>query len=389
MTLTPKMNIWTEALLACSVACLVLILPSIVADELMNGTQSGKFFLFIYSLLGILILCSVVLLFKKELSFHFTIIDLLLTLFVGWVSLNNYLLHDVHALSLRYFELVGLFILYVIVRSVDRKYYTLFLVAICIAGLVQAVYGNLQLWGYYPSHHGLFKMTGSFFNPGPYAGFLAALLPVALGLYWSLKDYTLQVSSWRGLKLTSFMFNRFESEDSNTKNQTQSLEHEESNKSNHFEQLLFVAIKYLSLITIVLILLVLPATRSRAAWLGALAGCAFIVWHKYNLKLLFKRVIIFRNRTIITLLALLLIAGSVSLYFYKKDSADGRILIWQVTTTIIKDYPLLGVGQDLFKAHYMDYQADYFRNHPGSKYEIVADDNQYAFNEFINTWAEN
>jgi hypothetical protein len=71
MTLTPKMNIWTEALLACSVACLVLILPSIVADELMNGTQSGKFFLFIYSLLGILILCSVVFALQKGTKFPF------------------------------------------------------------------------------------------------------------------------------------------------------------------------------------------------------------------------------------------------------------------------------------------------------------------------------
>ena len=32
MTLTPRMNIWTEVLLACSVACLALILPSIVDD---------------------------------------------------------------------------------------------------------------------------------------------------------------------------------------------------------------------------------------------------------------------------------------------------------------------------------------------------------------------
>lgn len=116
MTLTPKINIWTEALLACSVACLALILPIIVDDELMNGTQSGKFFFLTYSLLGILILWSVGLLFKKELNFNFTIIDLLLALFVGWVSLNKYLLHDVHALSLRYFELLGLFILYVIIR---------------------------------------------------------------------------------------------------------------------------------------------------------------------------------------------------------------------------------------------------------------------------------
>lgn len=424
MTLNLKINIWTEALLACSVACLVLVLPSIVSDELMNGTQSGKFFFFTYLLQGILILWSVGLLFKKELNSHFTIIDLLLALFVGWVSLNKYLLHDVHALSLRYFELVGLFILYIIVRSVDRKYYTLFLVAICIAGLVQAIYGNLQLWGYYPSHHGLFKMTGSFFNPGPFAGFLCCVLPVAVGLYWSLKDYTLQVSSLKGLmgkpfewfevsrlkSLKATPFEEFEREASNAKPQTRSLERKSSN-------LLPVIIKYLSLCTIIAILLVLPAARSRAAWLGALAGCAFIVWHKYNLKQffkqarqtaeqsnmseanikpsngiaikLFKRVITFSNRTIIAILALLLFAGSLSLYHYKKDSADGRMLIWTVTANIIKDYPLLGVGQDMFKAHYMDYQADYFRNHPNSKYELVADDNQYAFNELLNTWAEN
>ena len=393
MTLNLKINIWTDALLACSVACLVLILPSIVSDELMNGTQSGKFFFFTYSLLGILILWSVGLLFKKEINFHFTIIDLLLALFVGWVSLNKYLLHDVHALSLRYFELLGLFILYIIVRSVDRKLYTLFLVAICIAGLVQAIYGNLQLWGYYPSYHGLFKMTGSFFNPGPYAGFLCCVFPIALGLYWrfnhkgreeQIKSIKYQVS---GIKTKSLIVN---------------------------PQLLIVYLKLLihnlqpvilknlSLLTLLSILLVLPAARSRAAWLGALAGVAFLACHKYHLNSLLRSLITGRIKSplgdlgvntrkivIVLLPALVLLAGSLSLYHYKKDSADGRMLIWTVTANIIKDYPLLGVGQDLFKANYMNYQADYFRSHPNSKYEMVADDNQYAFNELLNTWAEN
>jgi hypothetical protein len=432
MTLNLKINIWTEALLACSVACLVLVLPSIVSEELMNGTQSGKFFFFTYSLLGILILWSVGLLFKKELNFHFTIIDLLLALFVGWVSLNKYLLHDVHALSLRYFELVGLFILYIIVRCVGRKYYILFLVAICIAGLVQAVYGNLQLWGYYPSHHGLFKMTGSFFNPGPFAGFLCCVLPVAVGLYWRHKDDKLQHINFK-IQVTSSLWSKLISKhgtsnpnqssaiyDGNLDCEAQpatcnlqpvtSIDPETSNLNRdeveigeakpEIVNLKHVIIKYLSLITIVVILMVLPAARSRAAWLGAIAGIAYLAWHKYNLihffkqrchqtLKLFKWVITFRNRTIVAILVLVLLAGSLSLYHYKKDSADGRMLIWTVTANIIKDYPLLGVGQDMFKAHYMDYQADYFRNHPNSKYEQVADDNQYAFNELLNTWAEN
>jgi hypothetical protein len=196
---------------------------------------------------------------------------------------------------------------------------------------------------------------------------------------------------------------------------------------------------------------VLPAARSRAAWLGAITGCTYLAWHKYNVAQffkqarqtakqsnvseanfkpsngiasntseasiereasngadsnireanikrfasngialkLFKHSIKVRNSVLAVMLVITLAAGTLALYHYKKDSADGRILIWKVTSNIIKDYPLLGIGQDMFKAHYMDYQAGYFRNHTNSKYETVADDNQYAFNEPLNVWAEN
>jgi len=89
------------------------------------------------------------------------------------------------------------------------------------------------------------------------------------------------------------------------------------------------------------------------------------------------------------MLIIVLAATTLGLYHFKKDSADGRLLIWTVTANIIKDNPLLGVGHDRLKAHYMDYQADYFLNNPGSKYEQVADDNQYAFNEALLAWSEN
>jgi len=163
-----------------------------------------------------------------------------------------------------------------------------------------------------------------------------------------------------------------------------------------------VIFKNLSLLTLLSILLVLPAARSRAAWLGALVGVAFLACHKYHLNSLLRSLITGRIKSplgdlgvntrkivIVLLPALVLLASSLGLYHYKKDSADGRMLIWTVTANMIKDYPLLGVGQDMLKAHYMDYQADYFRNHPNSKYEMVADDNQYVFNEILNTWAEN
>ena len=64
---------------------------------------------------------------------------------------------------------------------------------ILLAGLVEAIWGLGQLYGYFPSKHALFKTTGSFLNPGPYGGFIALMFPLALhyGLYCSIPIYLL------------------------------------------------------------------------------------------------------------------------------------------------------------------------------------------------------
>lgn len=82
-----------------------------------------------------------------------------------------------------------------------------------------------------------------------------------------------------------------------------------------------------------------------------------------------------------------LFAGLVAgLYFYKKDSADGRLLIWQCSLEMVKDKPLFGYGFGGFAAHYMDYQAEYFKKYPDSVYSALADTVQEPFNEYINIW---
>ena len=48
------------------------------------------------------------------------------------------------------------------------------------AGTVEAVWGLLQVYSYLPSNHSLYALTGSFYNPGPYSGFLSMCLPLAL-----------------------------------------------------------------------------------------------------------------------------------------------------------------------------------------------------------------
>ena len=52
--------------------------------------------------------------------------------------------------------------------------------AILLAGVIQAVWGLGQLYGFLPVRHVLFRTTGSFFNPGPYGGFIGLMFPLAL-----------------------------------------------------------------------------------------------------------------------------------------------------------------------------------------------------------------
>lgn len=44
-------------------------------------------------------------------------------------------------------------------------------------GALEALHGLGQIAGIYPSNHSLFVLTGTFYNPGPYSGYIAAILP--------------------------------------------------------------------------------------------------------------------------------------------------------------------------------------------------------------------
>ena len=56
------------------------------------------------------------------------------------------------------------------------------------------------------------------------------------------------------------------------------------------------------------------------------------------------------------------------LYNMKRDSADGRLLIWRLSAQMIAEQPL-GHGYGLFEKHYNLRQAEYFRNNGGTDTE--------------------
>lgn len=70
-------------------------------------------------------------------------------------------------------------------------------------------------------------------------------------------------------------------------------------------------------------------------------------------------------------------------YKAKKDSADGRILIWKISSKMIVDKPE-GVGYGLFEKSYNLKQAEYFRNKQGiEKEQRNATYTAMAFNDFL------
>jgi len=125
-------------------------------------------------------------------------------------------------------------------------------------------------------------------------------------------------------------------------------------------------------------LLVLLMTGSRTGFLALL--CAVFVIYDLPSKV---KVLVHKCPKRIPVFFLMLLPFAFFLYFVKKDSADGRLLIWRVCADLIAEKPLLGWGTDGFSAHYMPYQARYFALHPNSDYSLLADNINHPFNEFV------
>lgn len=214
---------------------------------------------------------------------------------------------------------------------------------ILLIGVVEAVWGLGQLYNFFPSNHHLFKTTGSFFNSGPYGGFISLMFPLILH-YWIM---------YRG-----------------------------KNK----------IIEYAILAVGIICLLVFPATLSRTAWVGAIAGCVLVLFFDTGIivklndykKRQPKKVIL------LTVICSILFIGSVfGIFHLKKDSANGRLFMWKITALAIKESPARGVGLGGFPAAYANAQMNYFKSGKGSETEkLVAGSPEYAFNEYLRIFVE-
>lgn len=185
--------------------------------------------------------------------------------------------------------------------------------------LIEAVIGMLQFVQLWPAY-GKFRVTGTFDNPAGFAAALCCGLPFVLSF---LKE---------GCR----------------------------------------AMRYSAVAATIPVVVGIVLSGSRT---GMLCGAIVLAVRVYGT--LGRRR---RLRRSVPLLALLLLAG---LYLLKKDSADGRLLVWRCSLEMIIDKPLFGHGPGGFTAEYMNYQADYFRTHPDSPYAQLADSVHHPFNEYL------
>ena len=349
-----KLNItnFTEGLFASSlVGIFLLLLPFQAWTWVYFATQTSKVLFLGWSVVFFITIGGMYsVYFTKRFKLTITKNDLLLGLFFLYSMIHVVWVRPVKPDYLFVLQWLGLAILYVLFRTIQLRQYTILILLLMLGASAQAVYGNLQLFGFCHSNHNLFKVTGSFFNPGPYSGYLVSVFPVALGILLFSKSSSLE----------------------------ESLDKHEDKRVD------FQAVKkYIALICVVTILLILPAGGSRVAFLSLLGSTLYLLSAKEKVHRIWEDHVqpYVKKWVLYIIITITIIASVVGLYIIKKGSADGRLLIWKITTIAIIEQPLWGHGIDKFKSFYMDYQAKYFGDNHQSSETIVAGDIVYPFNE--------
>ena len=218
-----------------------------------------------------------------------------------------------------------------------------------ILGGMEAVWGLRQIYGLAASNHSLYALTGSFYNPGPYSGYLAMIFPLCLYEWLNLKEKTGRTWAEQGKY-------------------------------------------YIALGVMLLILCVLPAGMSRSAWIAAAISGTWVYgmhasWGS-KLKEFGRK---YKKRLVLACIAgsVIIIVAGYALFQLKATSANGRLFMWKISSMAIAESPVIGHGTGNFVSAYGRAQEDYFANGEYSETEeLVAGSPEYAFNEYLQVAVE-
>lgn len=254
-----------------------------------------------------------------------------------WVCVSlNYVFVSPYPAAEVYGKAMALGVAYVALRLVipycGRAFTRLWWVGLCAAGGYELWTGFMQLMGREASRHHLFDVTGTFFNPGPYAIFVAVVLAVSVA-WWYRHGETFagrgrwsRTGAWSVAAVAVFCFP------------------------------------------------VLVATWSRAAWVAVAVAAACLLWKAHR-------------RMVLWGMGVAVCAG-VAAYFLKQGSADGRLLMTMVAGRAWAGEWLCGHGLGGYAQAYGAAQEAFFAAHPGSPLSVVAGSPEYAFNGVLGVGVE-
>lgn len=193
------------------------------------------------------------------------------------------------------------------------------------AGLWECGLGWAQLFGVAHSLHARYPATGTFYNPGPFCGFLAIILPVALQYIISPRP---RLIHWAALAY------------------------------------------------FIMAVAIMPVLMGRTGWLAGAAGCVIAAIGSGRLRL--------PGRGLLSVMSVTgVLAGMIFIVYLKPASALGRLFLWRIGLEAMLEHPLTGVGWDHVAGALGAAQEDYFHSSPDSVFAGVAGSPDYAFNEFL------
>lgn len=254
-----------------------------------------------------------------------------------WVCVSlNYVFVSPYPAAEAYGKAMALGVAYVALRLVipfcGRAFTRLWWVGLCAAGGYELWTGFMQLAGREASRHHLFDVTGTFFNPGPYAIFVAVVLAVSVAWWYrhgeafAGRGRWSRVGAWSVAAVAVFCFP------------------------------------------------VLVATWSRAGWVAVAVAATCLLWKAHR-------------RMVFWGMGVAVCAG-VAAYFLKQGSADGRLLMTMVAGRAWVGEWLCGHGLGGYAQAYGAAQEAFFAARPGSPLSVVAGSPEYAFNGVLGVGVE-
>lgn len=275
-----------------------------------------------YAFVGGGLLCGLVaLLTVKTPKINIDLITILTTVFVGYLS-GALFLSPLTQNNIHILSLFAFVLLYFSFKLIPPDYIKNIDIIILSVCVMQAFYGLMQYFGVFPTYK-TFKVIGRFDNPVGFAACLAAGFPLCFSV--------INKGGWR---------------------------------------------RYFGVISLISITASIILSSSRAGMIALIIVSCIYSGNKYYNTLK-------KHRGYIIVAFTVLLLALTGLFFFKKDSAIGRVLVWKNSIEMIADNPILGSGSGSFLGNYMQYQADYFDQNPGSQYSMLANNVTHPFNEYL------